>query len=143
MINLVSEEQKEAFRNFLNIDMVKINNYSPEEVINHINSKSDLIGGFTFLGLIENAIKLHPQGKEFGLNNRIGGVFELLDMIGYWKDKYNEKSNYARLWDSSHAFYSSNCNYFISNDKRTRNKSKVAFEIFGIETKILSSNGMK
>lgn len=142
MINLISEDQKVSFRNQLNIVLKKINNYSPKEVIKHINTKSDLLGGFSFLGLIEKAIELNPQGKEFGLHNRIAGIFELLDMFGYWKDKYNEKSNYARLWDSSHTYFSSFCDYFISNDKRTRNKAKVVFEIYNINTKIVSSKGI-
>ena len=141
MINLISEEQKVYFRDQLNIDLKKINNYSPKEVIQQINMKSDLLGGYSFLGLIEKAIELHPQGKEFGLHNRIAGIFELLDMFGYWKDKYNEKSNYARLWDSSHTYFSTFCDYFISNDKRTRNKAKVVFEIYEIDTKIISSKG--
>jgi len=141
MISIVSEEQKESFRNQLDIDLRKINNYSPSEVIQQVNMKSDLLGGYSFLGLIEKAIELHPQGKEFGLHNRIAGIFEFLDMFGYWKDKYNDKSNYARLWDSSHTYFSSFCDYFISNDKRTRNKAKVVFEIYEIDTKIISSNG--
>lgn len=141
MINIISEEQKESFRNQLNIDLKRINNYSPKEVIQQINMKSDLLGGYSFLGLIEKAIEFHPQGKEFGLHNRVAGIFEFLDMFGYWKDKYNEKSNYARLWDASHTFFSSFCDYFISNDKRTRNKAKVVFEIYEINTKIISSNG--
>ncbi|QSB25466.1 hypothetical protein [Flavobacterium sp. CLA17] len=142
MANLANEEQKEAFRNLLDIDMLRINNYNPVEVIEHINSKSELMGGFTLVELIENAIGFHPQGKDFGLHNRIAGIFELLDMIGYWKDKFNEKSNYARLWDSSHTYFSSSCDYFISNDKRTRNKAKVVFEIYGIKTKVVSSKGL-
>lgn len=143
MVNTVDEEQKDSFRKELNIDLMRINNYSPSEVIEQINSKSDLMGGFTLVGLIEKAIELHPQGKEFGLHNRIGGIFELLDMIGYWKDKFNEKSNYARLWDSSHTYFASHCDYFISNDKRTRNKARVVFEIYGIKTKVVSSKGIE
>lgn len=142
MINLISEEQKISIRDQLNIDIKRINNYSPKEVIEHINTKSDLLGGYSFFGLIEKAIEFHPQGKEFGLHNRIAEIFELLDMFGYWKDKYNEKSNYARLWDSSHTYFSSYCDYFISNDKRTRNKAKVVFEIYDINTNVISSNGV-
>lgn len=141
MVNTVSEDQKEDFRKMLNIDIRRINNYTPVEVIEQINSKSDLLGGYTFVGLIEKAVELHPQGKKFGLHNRIAGIFEMLDMIGYWKDKYTEKSNYARLWDSNHTFFSSFCDFFISNDKRTRNKARVAFEIYNIKTKIISSKG--
>ncbi|NCP61457.1 MAG: hypothetical protein GW839_14315 [Flavobacteriales bacterium] len=99
------------------------------------------MGGFSLVGMIEKAVELHPQGKEMGLHNRFAGIFEMLDMVGYWKDRFNEKSNYARLWDSSHSHFSSYCDYFICNDKRTRNKAKVVFEIYGIETKVLDSNG--
>ncbi len=77
------------------------------------------------------------------MHNKFGGVFELLDLIGYWKDKYNEKSNYARLWDSNHAYFSSFCDYFISDDKRTRNKANVAFHIFDIKTQAISSKGQR
>lgn len=140
-MSVITEEQKELFREQLNIDIRKINNYSPKEVINHINSKSDLLGGFSFLGLIDKAIELHPQGNEMGLHNRVAGIFEILDMFGYWKDRFNEKSKYARLWDASHTFFSSFCDYFISNDRRTRNKAKVVFNIYDIKTIIVSSNG--
>jgi hypothetical protein len=91
--------------------------------------------------MIEKGVELHPDGKSFGANNRFAAVFEILDMIGYWKDKYNAKSNYARLWDSNHAYFSSFCNYFISDDKRTRNKAKVAFHIYNIKTNVISSTG--
>ena len=141
MMSTVSEEQKAEFRKQLNIDPIRINNYSPKEVIEQINSKSDSMGGFSLVGMIEKAIEFHPQGKEMGLHNRFAGIFEMLDMIGYWEDKFNEKSNYARLWDSSHSHFSSYCDYFICNDKRTRNKAKVVFEIYGIKTVILDSNG--
>lgn len=63
-------------------------------------------------------------------------------MIGYGKEKFNEKSNYSRLWDSSHTHFSSSCDCFISNDKRTRNKAKVVFETYGIKRMIVSSKGL-
>lgn len=141
MMNTVSETQKAEFRKHLNIDPIRINNYSPKEVIEQINLKSDLMGGFSLVGMIEKAIEFHPQGKEMGLHNRFAGIFEMLDMVGYWKDKYNEKSNYARLWDASYSHFSTYCDYFISNDKRTRNKAKVVFEIYNIETKVIDSKG--
>lgn len=141
MMSLVSEKQKMEFRKQLNINPIRINNYTPKEVIKQINSKIDLMGGFSLIEMIEKAIEIHPQGKEMSLANRFAGVFEMLDIVGYWKDKYNNKSNYARLWDSSHCHFSSYCDYFISNDKRTRNKAKVVFEIYGIKTKVLDSEG--
>jgi hypothetical protein len=143
MMNIVDEEQKELFRNQLNIDRLQINNYSAKDVVEHLNKKLDVWGGYSLIGIIEKATELHPQGKEFGLHNNFGGIFELLDLVGYWKDKFNEKSNYARLWDANHAYFSSFCDYFVSDDKRTRNKAKVVFEIYGINTIAISSKGEK
>ncbi|KOS06255.1 hypothetical protein AM493_09585 [Flavobacterium akiainvivens] len=143
IVNTINEEQKQLFRDQLGINSKELNNYSAVEVVNHINSKKDLFGGMTMVELIEKAIELHPQNEDFGLHNKISGLFELLDMIGYWKDKYSPKSNYARLWDSSHTYYSSFCDYFISDDKKTRNKAKVAFYLYGINTKVISSKGLE
>ena len=138
MINTISENQKEIFREYIGINLMEINNYQPNDVIQQINKKLDVLQGFSFLEIIEKSVELHPDGKSFGMHNRFGGVFELLDMIGYWKDKFNEKSNYARLWDSNHAYFASFCEAFISNDKRTRNKALVAYSIYNIKTKVFS-----
>ncbi|MFT4680720.1 MAG: hypothetical protein ACI9YU_000550 [Flavobacteriales bacterium] len=143
MVNTLSEKQKEEFRKHLNVDSARLNNYNPKEVIEHINQKSGLLDGYSFLGLIERAIEIHPQGKQMSLHNRVAGVFEILDMMGYWKDKFTSKSNYARLWDGSHTYFSSFCDYFISDDRNTRNKAKVAFEIYGVDTKVISSKGIE
>jgi hypothetical protein len=143
MLNSISEATKNEFRERMNINLILMNNYTPKEVIEQINTRSAALGGLSFVGMIENAINIHPQGKEMGMGNRFAGVFELLDLIGYWKDKYNSKSNYARLWDATHSFYSSYFDYFISNDKRTRNKAKVVFEIYGVKTKVISSKGVE
>ncbi|NAY91401.1 hypothetical protein GTQ34_05665 [Muricauda sp. JGD-17] len=141
MMNMIDEEQKKSFREQLNINPLRINNYSPKEVIEHINTKLGLFGDMSIVKMVEQSIDFHPQGKTFGLHNRIAGLFEFIDMIGYWKDKYTQKSNYARLWDSNHCYFGIFCDYFISNDRRTRNKAKVAYEIYNIATKVTSSTG--
>lgn len=141
LMNTITEEQKESVRQQLGITAIQLNNYTPQQVIEHVNKESAVFQGFSIVSLIDKAIDLHPDGKSFGLHNKIAGVFEFLDMIGYWKDKYNDKSNYARLWDSNHAYFSSHCDYFISDDKKTRNKARVAFHLYGIKTKVISSNG--
>lgn len=138
LVNFITEEQKLEVQKMLGIDTKKLNNYSPIEVVSQLTNKLTQYGeDFTFLNMIEIGISHHPDGHTFGRSNRIAGIFELLDMLGYWKDKANEKSNYARLWDSSHTSYASYCDYFISNDKRTVNKAKVVYDIYGINTKVL------
>ncbi|MBL0084507.1 MAG: hypothetical protein IPP37_19655 [Saprospiraceae bacterium] len=143
-MNLFSKEQKEEVRQHLGIEMQKINNYSATEVIKHLNTKLTNWGtNQSFLEMIEYGITLHPDGKNFGLHNRIAGVFELLDMLGYWKDKETNTSNYARLWDANHSFFASCCDYFVSDDKRTRYKAKVVYSIYNKDTKIDSVRGDK
>jgi len=142
LINLFSEKQKEEIRKSLNIEPSRINNYSPNEVVEHLNKKISQAGqDFTFLGIIETGVSFHPDGKTFGRSNRIAAIFEILDMFGYWRDKSNEKSNYARLWDSSHTSFATNCDYFMSDDKRTRNKANVVYNIYDVDTKVISSKG--
>jgi len=140
MINMISEAQREQIRYVLGLDSKRLNNYKPEEVILHLNAKlNNSEGSLSFMELIEKGISLHPQGNDFGLPHRIAGIFELLDMLGYWTDKYTDKSNYARLWDSNHTFFASFCDYFISDDQRTRNKAKVVYSIYGISTFVVPS----
>ena len=127
----------------MGIDIQKLNNYSSTEIISHLNKKLTDLGSMSFLEMIEYGIQIHPDGKSFGLHNRIAGVFELLDMLGYWKDKESETSNYARLWDSSHTFFATFCDCFISDDKRTRNKASVVFNLYNKKTRILSSQGLE
>lgn len=142
LANLITEEQRVLARNSIGLDTAKLNNYIPTEVIDHLNRKLVNWGqGHSFLEMVELGISFHPQGQTFGLSNRIAGIFELLDMFGYWKDKVNEKSNYARLWDSSHTFFAAFCDYFISDDKRARNKARVVYGIYDIGTKVVSSKG--
>ena len=94
------------------------------------------------IGLVEQAVSFFPNGNSFGLHNRMAAMIEFIDMLGYWRDKQTDKSNTARFWDANHAFYASYCDYFISDDKRNRNKCRVVYEIYGIDTKIYSSNGI-
>ncbi|WP_295124988.1 hypothetical protein [uncultured Chitinophaga sp.] len=143
-MNLISKEQKEDIRRQLGIDILKLNNYSAIEVIDHLNTKLTSWGtNQSFLEMIEYGIQLHPDGKKFGLHNRIAGVFELLDMFGYWKDKETPTSNYARLWDAEHCFFASYCDFFISDDRRTRNKAAVVYNVYNKDTKIISSGDSK
>ncbi|MBZ4190447.1 hypothetical protein [Niabella beijingensis] len=140
-MNFISKELKEQIRDSLGIEVHKLNNYTEENVLEHLNAKLPGLGmDISFMELIEMSINCHPDGSTFGLHNRIAAIFELLDMLGYWKDKETNTSNYARLWDADHCFNASYCDYFVSNDKRTRNKAKVVYRIYKAETKVISTS---
>ncbi len=142
LMNAISESQKNEIRKELDIDPFKINNYKHDEVIMQLNKKVySHFNGMSFLELLASVENYYTF--EMGLKNRVAGIFEYLDFLGYWKDTYTTKSNAARLWDSMHTVYASECDYFISDDKRTRNKARVAYDIYGIQTIVVSSNGEK
>jgi hypothetical protein len=142
LTSLIPEAQKDMYREMLGVEARKLNNYHPSEVIGRLSSKLVNWGtDLSFVELIEAGVANHPDGKSFGLYHRIAGIFELLDMMGYWKDKYSSTSNYARAWDASHAYHASFCDYLVSDDKRMRYKSLVVYDLCGIETKVVSSSG--
>ncbi|MFC0878910.1 hypothetical protein ACE01N_20115 [Saccharicrinis sp. FJH2] len=114
----------------LGIDQKRINNYTPTEVIEYIDKA---INNRLLIG-INNLIDL----SGISLRERINTLFNLLDFVGFWKDKKTERSNLARMYDASHTYFSSYCDLFVSNDLRARNKAKVAYEIYKINTKVLS-----
>jgi hypothetical protein len=140
--NLFSKDEKKSLREQLKIDMIKINNYQPNEIIEHLNTKISILGiSESCVGFLDMAINMFPNGHTFSLIHRFAGLFEFLDLLGYWKDKQTETSNYARFWDSQHAYYGSLCQYFISDDFRTRKKARVIYDLYKIDTKIMDSNG--
>lgn len=143
VVNLFSKELKDQFRSSLGIDPRELNNYNPKDIVGHLNIKLASLGYQSFLDLIEGGISNYTSimGHRFVFGEKFAILFELLDLFGYWKDKHTNTSNFARLWDSNHATYASYCDYFISNDFRTRKKAQVAYGLFGINTKALSSSG--
>jgi len=121
---------RDTLINKLGIDIKRLNNFSESEVIGHIDlllREKILIG---FNDFIESS------GED--LHAKINTIFNFLDLIGYWKDKQSKRSNLARMYDASHAFFASKCNYFLTGDKRARYKVSVAYKYLGIETKIIS-----
>lgn len=114
----------------LSIDTKRINNYTPEDVIDYVNNATKQKLLIEFGNLVDLA------GSS--LRERICTLFNFLDIIGFWKDKKTEKSDLARVYDASHAFFASNCDFFISNDKRAVNKAKVAYSLYNINTMALS-----
>ncbi|WP_184544129.1 hypothetical protein [Mucilaginibacter sp. FT3.2] len=125
----------------LGIDINRINNYTPTEVIDHLNLKIKTFHDVSMMGLIDQAIGLFPDSSNFGLHNKMAGMLELTDMLGYWKDRQTDKSNTARFWDANHCYYATACDYFISDDKRNRYKARVVYEIYNQRTIVISSDG--
>lgn len=88
--------------------------------------------------------------KEMGGNpsmyDKIAAIFLLLDLCGYWKDKETDRSDFARMYDSCHATMATHCDYFITNDKKNRMKTQVAYHYLNtcydacIKTQVIEFN---
>jgi len=141
--DLISKEQKEQTRLYFGIDSLHLNNLDIDQALEYLNEKINSLSAHQKLtDLIEKSIYLHPGNKDFGLHNRFAAIFEILDLFGYWRDKVTENSDYARLWDGLHCYFASFCDYFISDDKRTRYKSRIAYSVYNKNTKVVSSQGL-
>lgn len=141
-VNLINKEQKDEYRSHIGIESKEINNYSPSEVIEHLSTKLKISHeGMSFIDIINFAMKSVETFMNVSLLHYYTAIFELLDMLGYWKDKQTDKSNYARVWDSTHAYFGGFCRYFISRDRNTRYKAKVVYSLLELETIVMSPDG--
>ena len=62
-----------------------------------------------------------------------------MDMLGFWQDKLTTKSTLARLYDANHANHATFCDYFVTDDVRTRNKANVLYSYYNYTTKAIST----
>ena len=120
----------------LGINKIQLNDYKAEEVVNYLN---------TILLKQNSSIDFIQMINSSGLmlHEKISSVFNFLDIFGYKTDKKNDKSDIARANDATHVFFATGCDYFVSNDKRARNKATVAYELLDIKTKVHSYNEFK
>lgn len=106
----------------LEINVKELNNYSVEEL-------SSRFGGIIMDYVLSSAITIQEGFQSF---------FNILDWLGFWRDKYTERSTMARAYDAGHAYFATYCDYFVTNDKRTRNKANVVYQALGYKTIAIS-----
>ncbi|NLR94983.1 hypothetical protein [Flammeovirga agarivorans] len=66
-------------------------------------------------------------------------TYYLLDLLGYKPDSLKKRSNTFQniQFDAEHSFYASFCDFFVVDDIKLREKSKVLYHEFNIPTKTL------
>lgn len=128
-------EYRKLYRDKLQLDPNVINNLPPDKIFDYLDQKYKAVG-LSIDGTIKQFVS--DMGGKVSLYDKMAFVFLLLDLGGFYKDKETDKSDFARMWDTNHATYASYCDYFISNDKRTRMKAAAAYHYLGTQTKILA-----
>lgn len=106
----------------LGIEKKIVNNYTPKMLV---EKHGDLIWYY-----ISQTCALRQE--EFQ------SLFNILDALGFWQDDVKEGSSMNRSYDANHAYFASVCDYFVTNDRNTRNKANVAYELYGYKTKAVS-----
>lgn len=109
--------------NHFGIDKKRINNYTAEEII---KEHGDLI-------------RYYVTASDDG--NRMASFmsfFNVLDMLGFWRDKAKSGSMLNRTFDAQHAYFATGCEFFVSNDHRTCMKANVLYQYYGYKTRALS-----
>ena len=128
--NYINERMHNSSERFNNIDREKrINNYSDSEVLDFLNKTMTKNWELNLNELI------NPMGVF--MHEQISSIFNFLDFVGFWKDKNTNRANMARMYDASHAYFASGCDFFVSNDRNARMKSKVAYKFKDLNTKVI------
>lgn len=135
LLNLSNKGYSDTFREQKSLIPERLNNCSIEEIVEKINETA----GGSLKEFIKKVYSFFPDSENYGMYHEFGLVFNFLDMMGFWKDKENYKSDYARLWDSIHSYFATSCDYFVSDDKRTREKAKVVYHLYDVKTEIINS----
>ncbi len=121
---------QEEFLKMLSSKRTEVNNIAPTEILSKINNAMS--------EYVHNGLKGFLMATEANGRSTYSTLFNLLDAVCYWKDMPN--TQVARLHDSSHAYFSQICDYFVTNDKRLRYKAKAVYSYLGVKTTVISPN---
>lgn len=113
-------------------------NWTYDKVIRNIDDFLSKIGlKMTYLEYVDMSLK-HKKDPitqyEFYTT-----AYLMLDMIGYKTDKLPKQTDNMQniQADGEHSFYGGHCDYFVAMDKKLIVKSKVLYNEFNIDTKII------
>lgn len=114
----------------------------PDTLINHFCIDKKRINNYTSDELIKehgDFIDYYVTVSDYG--NRMASFmsfFNVLDILGFWRDKAKTGSMLNRTYDAQHAYFATGCDYFVSNDHRTCMKANVLYQYYGYKTRALS-----
>lgn len=113
-------------------------NWSYDKVIKNIDDFLLRLGtNMTYLEYVETS--LQHKKEPITQYEYYTTAYLMLDMIGYKTDKLPKPTDNMQniQADGEHSFYGGHCDYFVAIDKKLRVKSKVLYNEFNIDTKIL------
>lgn len=71
-------------------------------------------------------------------------AYSMLDALGIDKDKITPKNTFTNLHiDGMHSYFAQYCDYFVTDDNTTTRKSTALYQLFNIETAVVSVEEFK
>ena len=97
----------------------------------------------TFIEYIDDILFFKTDDESEKYYNRYSLGYNILNITGI-DNESNIKSSFKNTFnDGLHSYYSSFYDLFVTNDSGTKEKSKIMFETFGIETKFIDPSNFK
>lgn len=130
-------ELKKQIKSSISDDIYKsIQGAKPQEVIDIIDKY--IRTQTTFKGLENLMTSCLPQiGKLINVEAQFKCICLGLDLFGYRpENKCKVITNIDT--DASHLFYASNCDYFVTADRKLRDKAIAMYSYYRIQTKVIS-----
>lgn len=119
-------------RQELGFDTKQFNNESPENVLSIIDNRMKETSGIDLYSYLTRTEAI--MGKPL-----YHTLMQLIDMANYWGDKKTNRSDVARLYDSSHAYFAQSCDVLVTNDKKMSRKVKVVYSFLNVKTQVVSA----
>lgn len=94
----------------------------------------------TFLEVIKENMH-HPNKEEIPFYDFYQVAYQMLDSLGIDKDKITEKNSLTNIHnDALHSYFAHYCDLFVTDDKATAKKTKALYQLFEIDTKVVTTN---
>lgn len=83
-------------------------------------------------------VKSYIHQKEFTQFDLHYQAYFQLDLLGLQMEKSKKIKTNSMLNDGHHSYYGAYCDILVSDDIQLREKSKILYKLFGLETKVLT-----
>jgi hypothetical protein len=96
--------------------------------------------GRSMLTIMDELLKNpNDASKPPTLHQRFVQYYYILDLFGYHSDSLSKKNHFPNIMgDATHAFLGGHCDFFVTDDKRLRDKAQAVYQKLRTHTYIVS-----
>lgn len=134
-MNYFFEEMNRIYKKQLSKNLIGKNQY--KNILSELKIQKYICKNFAEIGYnVEDLSNINVQENRDYCLKFIPAMFKTLKEIGFKRE--GENKTRSEILDECHAIYAAQCDIFITEDKRLREKVKIIFRFLNIKTIILS-----